>query len=77
VIGLKIVEVLERNGGVSLEKDGHGAIPRKIRVEFDIPTTEKAARAARALLVERGEKEAPRHNEEGPLRWPKTAPVRP
>ena len=76
VIGLKIVEVLERNVGVSFDTDGHGVIPRKIRVEFDIPTTEKSAKAARALLAEREEKDAPRNNKEGPAGWPKTAPVR-
>jgi Polymer-forming cytoskeletal len=52
LLGIKIVQVLEQNSGVPLETNGHCAIPRKIRAEFCIPTTAKAARTARALLAE-------------------------
>lgn len=51
VLGLKIIERLERNAGLSLEVEGRCAIPRKIRVEFGIPTSSKAIKAARAVLA--------------------------
>jgi cytoskeletal protein CcmA (bactofilin family) len=53
VLGLQIVEQLEKNAGVSLDVDGRCVIPRKIRVEFGIPTTAKAIKAARSILEER------------------------
>jgi cytoskeletal protein CcmA (bactofilin family) len=59
VLGLKIIERLERNAGLSLEADGRCAIPRKIRIEFSIPTTPKAIKAARALLVAKDGHPAP------------------
>jgi cytoskeletal protein CcmA (bactofilin family) len=52
LLGVKIVQVLEQNSGVSLETNGHWAIPRKIRAEFGIPTTARVTRTARALLAE-------------------------
>jgi cytoskeletal protein CcmA (bactofilin family) len=51
-LGLKIVERLESNARVSLDVDGHCAIPRRIRVEFAIPTLSKAIKAGRAALRE-------------------------
>ena len=53
LLGIKIVQVLELNSGVSLDTN---VIPRKIRVEFGIPTTARAARTARALLAEMEQK---------------------
>ena len=52
LLGIKIVQVLEQNSGVSLDTNGQCSIPRKIRVEFGIPTTARATRTARALLAE-------------------------
>jgi cytoskeletal protein CcmA (bactofilin family) len=52
LLGIKIVQVLEQNSGVSLDTSGHCAIPRRIRVEFGIPTTAKVTKTARALLAE-------------------------
>jgi cytoskeletal protein CcmA (bactofilin family) len=51
-LGLKIVERLESNARVSLDVDGQCAIPRRIRVEFGIPTLSKAIKAGRAALRE-------------------------
>lgn len=51
-LGLKIVERLESNARVSLDVDGQCAIPRRIRVEFAIPTMSKAIKAGRAALRE-------------------------
>jgi cytoskeletal protein CcmA (bactofilin family) len=51
-LGLKIVARLERNAHVSLEVDGDCAIPRRIRVEFAIPTMPKAIKAGRVALGE-------------------------
>jgi cytoskeletal protein CcmA (bactofilin family) len=59
VLGLQIIEQLEKNADVSLDVDGRCVIPRKIRVEFGIPTTAKAIKAARAVLAERGAKAEP------------------
>jgi cytoskeletal protein CcmA (bactofilin family) len=59
VLGLKIVDRLEKNADVSLEVDGRCAIPRKIRVEFGIPTSAKAIKAGRAALAERNAKAGP------------------
>jgi cytoskeletal protein CcmA (bactofilin family) len=53
VLGLKIIERLETNADVPLEVDGRCAIPRKVRVEFGIPTSATAIKAARAALAER------------------------
>jgi cytoskeletal protein CcmA (bactofilin family) len=53
VLGLKIVEWLEKNADVSLDVDGRCVIPRRIRVEFNIPTTAKAIKTARAVLAEK------------------------
>jgi cytoskeletal protein CcmA (bactofilin family) len=58
VLGLKIVERLERNAGVSLDIEGRCPIPRKIRIEFGIPISAKAIKAARASLAAR-DKDAP------------------
>ena len=51
-LGLKIVERLESNARLSLDVDGQCAIPRRIRVEFAIPTLSKAIKAGRAALRE-------------------------
>ena len=51
-LGLKIVERLESNARVSLDVVGQCAIPRRIRVEFAIPTSPKAIKAGRAALSE-------------------------
>src|ERR1700704_6452671 len=53
VLGLKIVECLEKNADVSLDVDGRCVIPRKVRVEFGFPTTAKGIKAARAVLTTR------------------------
>ena len=58
VLGLKIIERLEKNAGVSLEVDGRCAVPRKIRVEFGIPTSSKAIKAGRAVLAAKDAKAA-------------------
>jgi hypothetical protein len=50
LLGVKIVQVLEQNSGMSLETGAHCAIPRKVRGEFGMPVTAKLAKAARALL---------------------------
>lgn len=63
VVGLKIIEMLEQNAVASLNKDGHCAIPRKIRVEFGIPTSAKATKAAHTLLADREEINARRQQE--------------
>jgi cytoskeletal protein CcmA (bactofilin family) len=57
-LGLKIIERLEKNAGVSLEVEGRCVVPRKLRVEFCIPTTAKAINAARAALAAKDAKEA-------------------
>ena len=51
LIGLEIIERLEQNSGESLDLDGHCPIPRRIRVEFSIPTSAKAIKEARTLLA--------------------------
>jgi cytoskeletal protein CcmA (bactofilin family) len=51
-LGLKVVERLESNARVSLDVDGQCAVPRRIRVEFAIPTLPKAIKAGRAALRE-------------------------
>jgi cytoskeletal protein CcmA (bactofilin family) len=63
LLGIKIVQALEQNSGVSLETNGHCAIPRKIRIEFGIPTTARATRTARALLAELEQKACPQNHE--------------
>jgi cytoskeletal protein CcmA (bactofilin family) len=68
LLGIKIVRVLEQNSGVSIETNGHWAIPRKIRIEFGIPTTARAARTARASLAEL-EQKACRQDHEAEARW--------
>ena len=59
VLGLEIIERLERNAGVSLDVEGRCAVPRKIRVEFGIPTSSKTIKAARALLAAKNGHAAP------------------
>jgi cytoskeletal protein CcmA (bactofilin family) len=71
LLGIKIVQVLERNSGVSLDTNGQCAIPRKIRVEFGIPTTAKAIKTANALLAEL-EQKAGRQNNEAEAPWQET-----
>ena len=71
LLGIKIVQVLEQNSGVSLETNGHCAIPRKIRAEFGIPTTARVTRTARALLAEL-EQRACRQNHEAEAHWQET-----
>jgi cytoskeletal protein CcmA (bactofilin family) len=51
LIGLEIIERLEQNSGESLDLDGRCPIPRRIRVEFSIPTSAKAIKEARTLLA--------------------------
>jgi cytoskeletal protein CcmA (bactofilin family) len=51
-LGLKVVERLESNAHVSLDVDGQCAVPRRIRVQFAIPTLPKAIKAGRAALRE-------------------------
>jgi cytoskeletal protein CcmA (bactofilin family) len=71
LLGIKIVQVLEENSGASLETNGRCAIPRKIRVEFGIPTTAGATRTARALLAELAQKA----NHAAEARWQETEVV--
>jgi hypothetical protein len=54
VIGAKILQVLEQNAGVAIDST---CIPKRVRVEFGIPTTAKAIDLARAVLdsIEEGE----------------------
>ncbi len=73
LLGIKIVQVLEQNSGVSIDTNGQCSIPRKICTEFAIPTTVKATRTARALLAEREQKEGSQTHEEG--RWQETGVV--
>ena len=63
LLGIKIIQVLEQNASVSFDTGGRCAIPRKIHIEFGIPTTAKAAMTLRALLAEMKQREP-----EGPWR---------
>lgn len=66
VLGLKIMEIFEQNAGVSFDRDNPcGNIARKIRVEFGLPLSATATRAARILLSERERSKAQRHDEAG------------
>ena len=53
LLGIKIVQVLELNSGVSLDTKECQSHARSA-LEFGIPATAKAARTARALLAETG-----------------------
>jgi hypothetical protein len=73
VLGLKIIERLERNAGVSLNVEGRCPIPRKIRIEFGIPISAKAIKAARALLAAKDRDAAPAMASEQPSSLPNGA----
>jgi len=47
VVGLKVIQVLERNSGLAIDPT---CIPRRARVEFGVPTAPKAIEAARSML---------------------------
>ena len=46
-VGLKVIQVIERNSGLTIDPS---CIPRRARVEFGIPTAPKAVEAARTML---------------------------